>query len=80
MATPRKKPVRKPRTVVNEEYTELEMYAIWLHEFYQTLIKAGFKSEVAMALIMDKDSFPDWAKHGNITEADVQKFIEDEDD
>ena len=42
MAPRKKKPrqVRKRRTVANEEYTELEMYCIWLNEYYKSLIKA----------------------------------------
>ena len=53
---PRKKKqprARKPRTVENEEYTALEMYCIWLNEYYNSLLKAGFKSDLALSFVMD---------------------------
>ncbi len=40
---------RKPHTVENEEYTALEMYCIWLNEYYNSLLRAGFKSDLALS-------------------------------
>lgn len=77
MATPRK---RKPRTVTDESYSALEMYCIWLHEYYVSLRRAGFPIDVAMSLIIDKDSYPSWVDYGNPSEDDIRNYLEDEDD
>ena len=60
MATPRKKPVRKVTTVKENDYTALEMHCIKLNEFYKALKKAGFATDIAMALMTDPDAQPDW--------------------
>lgn len=60
MATPRKKPVRKVRTVKENDYTALEVYCIKLNEFYNALRKSGFPHDLALAIMMDEDAQPDW--------------------
>ena len=77
MATPRK---RKPRTVQDESYSALEMYCIWLNEYYTSLLRAGFKHEIALTIMMDKESYPSWVAYGTPTEEDVRDYLEDEDD
>ena len=82
---PRKKKAkprsRKPRTVKEEELTALEIYCIWLNEYYKSLIKAGFKSEVALSFVMDKTSYPNWVEYRSPTEDEIKKYLdEDEDD
>ncbi len=57
----RKKPSKKKvATVADESYTALEQYCIWLNEYYKSLRKAGFAADVAMTVMMDKTSYPDW--------------------
>lgn len=75
MAAPRKKPTPKVKTVSDESYTELEMYCIWLNEYYTALKKAGFDHSMAAMLMMDKDSFPDW-----VSFKPVKDLLEEEDD
>lgn len=67
---------KKVQTVKDETYSELEMYCIWLHEYYGSLLKAGFRSDVAMTLMMDKSSYPDWIKYGKITEKDIEDYLD----
>lgn len=78
----RKKPVRKKtvRTVKDETYTELEMYCVWLNEYYNSLIKAGFKSDVALSFVMDKSSYPNWVKYEAPTEEELKKYLDDDED
>lgn len=84
MAPRKKKPTprsRKPKTVENEEYTALEMYCIWLNEYYKALLKAGFKSELALSFVMDKTSYPNWVEYRSPTEDEIKRYLdEDEDD
>ena len=75
---PKKKPIRRRRTVKNEEHTELEMYCIWLNEYYHSLLKSGFKSDVAMAFVMDKASYPPWVQY-KPTEDEIRRMMDEED-
>lgn len=69
-----KKPSRKKvQTVADESYTPLEQYCIWLNEYYRALRKAGFAVDVAMTIMMDKESYPDWVPY-------KQNIIPDEDE
>lgn len=78
----KKKPsrARKPRTVQNEEYTALEMYCIWLNEYYNSLLKAGFKSDLALSFVMDKTSYPNWVEYKAPTEDEIKKYLDEEDE
>ena len=71
---------RKPKTVQDESYTELEMYCIWLNEYYKALIKAGFKAELALTIMMDKTSYPDWIRYRLPTDGQIIDHLEDEDE
>jgi hypothetical protein len=71
---------RKPRTVENEEYTALEMYCIWLNEYYNSLLKAGFKSDLALSFVMDKTSYPNWVDYKAPTEDEIKKYLDEEDE
>jgi hypothetical protein len=77
----KKKPQsRKPRTVQNEEYTALEMYCIWLNEYYKCLINSGFSSELALSFVMDKSSYPGWVEYKAPTEDEIKKYLDEDDD
>lgn len=43
-----------------EDYNALDAYAICLHEYYKSLRKAGFSEGLALFMVTDKDSYPDW--------------------
>lgn len=77
---PRKKPVKRVRTVKDESYTELEMYCIWLNEYYHALLKSGFKSDLALAFVMEKSSYPSWVNYRSPSEDEIKKMLDEDDD
>ena len=78
----RKKPTsqKKVKTVEDEQYSELEIYCIWLNEYYRSLLKAGFKADVALSIIMDKDSYPAWVNFRLPTDTDIKKYLDEDED
>ena len=83
MARPRKKKVRTPRVIKpieNPEYNKLETYCIWLNEYYNALRKAGFKTDIALSIIMDSDSYPDWVSFKLPSSDTIEKIIDEEDE
>ena len=71
---------KKVSTVKDESFTELDMYCIWLDEFYRSMRKAGLPDTVAMGLLIDKSSYPDWIKYGKVDDAAIAKHLEEDDD
>lgn len=71
---------KKIETVDTNEYNRLEMYCIWLNEYYASLLRAGFKHDVALALIIDKDSYPDWVNWKIPTNTDISKYMDEDED
>jgi hypothetical protein len=53
-AMPRKK------VIDLDTYNALDAYSIGLHEYYKSLRKAGFSIEICLALLSDRDSYPEW--------------------
>jgi hypothetical protein len=43
-----------------DTYNALDAYSIALHEYYKSLRKAGFSIEIALALMSDRDTYPEW--------------------
>lgn len=82
MAAPKKKPSprRITNTVESNEYNKLDMYCIWLNEFYSSLLRSGFKHDVALALIIEKESYPDWVNFKLPTDLDVSKYMDEDED
>lgn len=74
------KSVRRPRTVKTFEHTKLEVYAIWLNEYYKSLRDAGFTDEIALSLLMDKESYPSWVKFEIPKNVDPSKYLDEEDE
>lgn len=77
---PKKQPPKRVRTIKNESYSELEMYCIWLNEYYNSLIKAGFKSELALSFVMDKSSYPNWVSYRSPSEDEIKRMLDEDDD
>jgi hypothetical protein len=44
----------------DQGYSPIEAYSIGLHEFWKSLRKAGFTTEIALAIIVEKSAYPDW--------------------
>lgn len=43
-----------------DTYSQLDAWAISLHEMYRALRKAGFAVDLCLAIITDRDSYPEW--------------------
>jgi len=79
-ARKKKAPAKRVRTVKDETYTELEMYCIWLNEYYKSLIKAGFQSDVALSFVMEKSSYPSWVSYKAPSEDEIKRMLDEDDD
>lgn len=79
---PRKKPVRqtKVRTVKVDDYSPLELYCIAVNEYFKALRVAGFSEGIAITMIQDKNSYPDWIIPDLPNKIDPLKYVDDEDD
>jgi hypothetical protein len=78
MATPKKKPVTRKRTVKDNDYTKLDEHTIWLNEYFKSLRRSGFNRDDALWLISTPESFPSWVELP--TKRDIANHIEDEED
>jgi len=76
MATKR----RKPRTVADENYSALDMYCIWLHEYHRALRRAGFSNDNALWIISTKESYPEWVSYKIPTEEDIANLLDEDED
>lgn len=78
----RKKPARnaKVATVLNDDYSMLEKHCIAINEYFKALRTAGFSEPIALSMIQDVDSYPDWIIPDLPNKIDPLKYIDDEDD
>jgi len=51
----------KKKVIDLETYSALDAYAISMNEFYKALRRAGFAVDLCLAIITDRDAYPDWA-------------------
>jgi len=75
----KKKPVRRRRSVARKETTAMDMHAIALHEYFQSLRRAGFSVEVAMGLMDCKSTMPEWLLPST-ADTDITPFYDDDED
>lgn len=75
----KKKPARKRRSVARKETTAMDMHAIALHEWYQSLRRAGFSVEVTLGLMDNKNSMPEWLLP-QTADTDITPFHDDDDE
>lgn len=76
MATSRK----KSKTVADESYSALDMYCIWLNEYFKGLRRAGFTKDDALWIVVTKESFPDWVSYKTPTTTDIQNLLDEDED
>jgi hypothetical protein len=50
----------KKKVIDLDTYSALDAYAIALNEWYKSLRRAGFSVELCLAIIIEKDTYPDW--------------------
>ena len=70
---------RKKKTTADTDYSKLDEYCIWLHEYYTSLRRAGFTESICLYLITAKDSFPDWVNFKSVDSL-IKEHLEDEDE
>lgn len=82
MATPRKKPVKRTavKTVRDDNYSPLENYCIALNEYFKALRVAGFSESLALGMIQDKASYPDWILPSIPNKIDTIEYIDDDEE
>lgn len=56
------KPVITKQIIVQDAgiYSALECWALSVNELYNALLTAGFKSNVALGIVIDKAPLPEW--------------------
>ena len=74
----KKKPARR-RSVARKETTALDMHAIALNEWYRSLRRAGFSVEIALGLMDNKNSMPEWLIP-TTADTDITPFQDDDED
>jgi hypothetical protein len=50
----------RKRAIDLDTYSALDAYCIGLNEFYKSLRKAGFAVDLCLAIITDRNAYPDW--------------------
>ena len=63
-----------------DTYSALDAYAIAMHEFYRSLRRAGFAVDLALAIITDRDAYPDWILPSIPDRVDRLPYEDDEDE
>ena len=69
----------RKKTVVDDNYSKLDQYAIELHEFYKSLRKAGFTVDNALYILSAKQTYPDWMQSAPTLD-DVRKYLDEDED
>lgn len=77
----RKKPTRtKVKTVLSDDYSILEKYCISLNEYYKALRVGGFSEGIAISMIQDKSSYPDWILPDLPNKINPLKYVDDDEE
>ena len=63
-----------------DTYNALDAWAISLHEMYRALRRAGFSTDIAMGLIVEKDAYPDWILPTLPNKIDPLPYEDDDED
>jgi len=50
----------KKKVIDLDTYSVMDGYAIALNEWYKSLRRAGFSVDIALAIVLEKESFPTW--------------------
>ena len=50
----------KKKVIDLDTYNALDSWAITLNEMYKALRRSGFAVDIALAIIVDRDAYPDW--------------------
>jgi hypothetical protein len=75
----KKKPARRKKSVARLETTALDQHAIALNEYFRALRRAGFTVEIALGLMDNKNSMPEWLIP-TTADTDITPFQDDDED
>jgi hypothetical protein len=50
----------KKKVIDLDTYNALDAWAIALNEMYKALRRSGFAIDIALAIVTDRDAYPDW--------------------
>jgi hypothetical protein len=50
----------KKKVIDLDTYNALDQWAITLNEMYKALRRSGFAVDLSLAIITDRDAYPDW--------------------
>ena len=71
---------RTKKVIDLDTYSQLDAWAISLHEMYRALRKAGFAVDLCLAIITDRDSYPDWILPALPDRVDRLPYEDDDED
>jgi hypothetical protein len=70
----------KKKVIDLDTYNALDAWCIALNEYFKSLRKAGFSEGIALFMITDRESFPDWILPTVPNRIDNIPYEDDEDD
>lgn len=70
----------KKRVIDLDTYNALDAWCIALNEYFKSLRKAGFSEGIALFMITDHESFPDWIIPDLPNRIDRIPYEDEEDD
>ena len=71
---------RTKKVIDLDTYSQLDAWAISLHEMYRALRRAGFAVDLCLAIITDRDSYPDWIMPSIPDRMDPIPYEDDDED
>jgi hypothetical protein len=71
---------RKKQVIDLGTYSALDAHAIALNEWYKSLRRAGFSTDMALGIILERDAFPDWILPKLPNKIDPMPYEDDDED
>ncbi|CAB4162007.1 hypothetical protein UFOVP791_16 [uncultured Caudovirales phage] len=63
-----------------DTYSKLDAYTIAINEYYKSLRRAGFAIDLALAIIAERSTYPDWLLPALPNKIDSIPYEDDEDE
>ena len=70
----------KKKVIDLDTYNALDQWAISLNEMYKALRRSGFSVDICLAIIMERDAYPDWILPKLPNKIDTQPYEDDDED
>jgi hypothetical protein len=71
---------KSTKQLEDQGYSKLDAYCIGMYEFYNSLLKSGFADDLALAIIVEPNSYPRWILPDPIDPEKFGDYQDDEDD